>query len=147
MKNLKLPLYVYLAVLLHFILSMKTFSQTNNYQWKELFIATSDSINLWVKTLGNKNKEACLFINGAGANSSFWSDNLCSTLIEKGFYVIKYDHRDFGYSDKLDFEKQPYDVMDLAKDEDLPEVKHFMYMYRKADKAAQEITAIQAKVR
>jgi hypothetical protein len=38
-------------------------------------------------------------------------------------------------------------VMDLAKDEDLPEVKHFMYMYRKADKAAQEITAIQAKVR
>ena len=82
----------------------------------EKFISVSDSLNLWIETQGNIENEACLFINGAGANSSFWSDKLCNTLVEKGYYVIKYDHRDFGYSDKLDFDKQPYDVMDLAND-------------------------------
>ena len=79
-------------------------------------ITISDSIKLWVETDGNIENETCLLINGAGANSSFWSDNLCHTLVKKGFGVIKYDHRDFGYSDLLDFDKQPYDLMDLAKD-------------------------------
>jgi pimeloyl-ACP methyl ester carboxylesterase len=87
-----------------------------NILMKEQYIQVEDYIKLWVKTQGNQKGTACLFINGAGANSSFWSDNLCNTLVENGFYVITYDHRDFGYSDKLDFEKQPYDVMDLAKD-------------------------------
>lgn len=82
----------------------------------EQFVTVKDSVNLWVETRGNRNDEACLFINGAGANSSFWSDELCNTLVDKGFCVIRYDHRDFGYSDKVDFEKNPFDVMDLAKD-------------------------------
>ncbi len=30
--------------------------------------------------------------------------------------MITYDHRDFGYSDKVDYETRPFDVMDLAKD-------------------------------
>ncbi len=38
-------------------------------------------------------------------------------------------------------------VKDLAKDMDLPEVRRFMYMYRKADKLPQEIAGIQATVR
>jgi len=106
---------VFHIVLLFSFLFIKVNSQENTTM-KEKYIQVEEHIKLWVKTQGNQENKACLFINGAGANSSFWSDNLCSTLIEKGFYVIKYDHRDFGYSDKLDFEKQPYDVMDLAKD-------------------------------
>jgi pimeloyl-ACP methyl ester carboxylesterase len=30
--------------------------------------------------------------------------------------VVKYDHRDFGYSSKIDYEKNPFDVMQLTKD-------------------------------
>lgn len=82
----------------------------------ERYIPVTDSLNIWVRILGNIEDPACLFINGAGANSSFWSDNLCNTLVVMGYCVIKYDHRDFGYSDKLDFEKNPYDVMDLTTD-------------------------------
>ncbi len=82
----------------------------------EQFITVANSVHLWIETQGISKNEACLFINGAGANSSFWSDELCNTLVEKGFYIIRYDHRDFGYSDKVDFEKDPFDVMDLAKD-------------------------------
>ena len=38
-------------------------------------------------------------------------------------------------------------VRDLAKDEDLPEVKRFMSLYNKADKMGQEVAAIQATVK
>ncbi|MFC1837679.1 hypothetical protein ACFLYW_03260 [Thermodesulfobacteriota bacterium] len=38
-------------------------------------------------------------------------------------------------------------VKDLAKDEDLPEVRRFMAMYRRADKMGQEIIGIRATVR
>jgi pimeloyl-ACP methyl ester carboxylesterase len=82
----------------------------------EQYITTADSVRLWIKTFGNRKDDACLFINGAGANTSFWSERLCYGLVEKGFFVLTYDHRDFGYSDKVDFETDPFDVMDMAKD-------------------------------
>jgi hypothetical protein len=37
-------------------------------------------------------------------------------------------------------------VKDLAKDEDLPEVNRFMFLYRKADKMGQEVAAIRTTV-
>jgi len=80
------------------------------------YIFAADSVRLWIRTYGDKKNEVCLFINGAGANTSFWSERLLSGLVERGFFVITYDHRDFGYSDKIDFETQPFDVMDLAHD-------------------------------
>jgi len=82
----------------------------------EQFISVAGSVKLWIKTFGQNKKQACLLINGAGANSSFWSERLCSSLVKQGFFVITYDHRDFGYSEKLDFETHPFDVMDLAND-------------------------------
>ncbi len=80
------------------------------------FLKIEPNVNLWVETCGDNNNEACLFINGAGANSSFWSDRLCSSLVNDGFFVIKYDHRDFGFSTKIDWEQNPYDVMRLTED-------------------------------
>jgi pimeloyl-ACP methyl ester carboxylesterase len=82
----------------------------------EQYISAADSLKLWTSSHGDVNNEACLFINGAGANSSFWPEHLLSGLVEKGFFVITYDHRDFGYSDKVDVETHPFDVMDLTND-------------------------------
>ena len=79
------------------------------------YIEVGKNIKLWVETYGDESDEAVLFISGAGANSSFWSERLCNELVEKGFYVIKYDHRDFGYSSKIDYEKNPFDVMQLTQ--------------------------------
>ena len=76
----------------------------NSMMKNDQFIKINNNLKLWVETYGNPENEACLFINGAGANSSFWSERLCSTLVDNGFYIIKYDHRDFGFSQKLDFE-------------------------------------------
>ncbi|MGQ8337050.1 alpha/beta fold hydrolase [Sunxiuqinia sp. A32] len=80
------------------------------------FIKIETNLKLWVETYGDYQNEAVIFISGAGANSSFWSDRLCENLTRKNFFVIKYDHRDFGYSSKIDFEKYPYDTIKLAKD-------------------------------
>jgi len=80
------------------------------------FIEIEDGVKLWVETFGNIENKACMFISGAGANSSFWSDRLCDNLVRDGFFVIRYDHRDIGYSSVTDFENNPYDVMQLAKD-------------------------------
>lgn len=83
---------------------------------EERLISISDRLKLWVETYGNRDNEACILISGAGANSSFWSESLCANLFSKNFYVIKYDHRDIGYSTKIDWDKNPYDFMQLAKD-------------------------------
>lgn len=80
------------------------------------FIQIGMKIRLWVETFGNAQNEACIFISGAGANSSFWSDRLCHELSNRKFFVIKYDHRDFGYSTKVDYGKNPFDVLTLAND-------------------------------
>ena len=74
-------------------------------------IQISESLDLWVEARGSLDGEACLLINGAGANSSFWSDNLCNTIVERGFMVITYDHRDFGYSSRTDWDKESYDFV------------------------------------
>lgn len=80
------------------------------------FIQIEPNLKLWVEYYGESGNEAVIFISGAGANSSFWSERLCSQLVEKDFFVIKYDHRDFGYSTKIDYEKNPYDILQLTKD-------------------------------
>src|SRR5210317_1326579 len=74
------------------------------------------NLKLWVETFGNRRNEACVFISGAGANSSFWSDCLCEKLEQEGFFAMKYDHRDIGFSSKTDFENNPYNVLKLAED-------------------------------
>lgn len=83
---------------------------------KKHFVTTDEKLKLWVETLGVTDNEACLLISGAGANSSFWPERLCRQLVEKDFFVIKYDHRDFGYSTKIDYSENPYDFMELVKD-------------------------------
>lgn len=83
---------------------------------QEKYISIEKDLDLYVETYGEQGNETCLFISGAGANSSFWSDHLCDSLVKNGLFVIKYDHRDFGYSSKIDWDKNPYDFMQLAKD-------------------------------
>ncbi len=103
--------------LIYFVIGFVVVSCQNNEIMKnEQFIEVEDNLKLWVETFGGINNEACLFISGAGANSSFWSNRLCEKLVKKEYFVIKYDHRDFGYSSKIDWNKNPYDFMQLVKD-------------------------------
>lgn len=57
-----------------------------------------DSVKLWTESFGYKKDWPILLIAGAHASSTFWPDFFCTNLVKKGFYVIRYDHRDIGLS-------------------------------------------------
>lgn len=105
------------AIVLFGIITIKSCkTEKTSIMKKEQYIAVEKNIKLFVETYGKKGNEACLFISGAGANSSFWSDDLCNKLAKNGFFVIKYDHRDIGLSSKVNFQENPFDLMTLTKD-------------------------------
>ena len=106
-----------IGIVAFLILTLLCNSNTYSMKKQQRFIELEPNLKLWVETYGIETNDAVLFISGAGANSSFWSDRLCSSLVSDGLFVIKYNHRDFGYSIKIDWEQNPYDVMRLAEDE------------------------------
>ena len=75
-----------------------------------------NGLSLWTESFGDANNPACLLVCGAGAPAKFWTDRFCQNIADKGFFVIRYDHRDQGMSSSVDFEKNPYTVEDLAED-------------------------------
>jgi pimeloyl-ACP methyl ester carboxylesterase len=56
------------------------------------------AIRLWSEGLGDPGRPCVMLISGAGAHSAFWPDEFCRLLSEGGHYVIRFDHRDIGYS-------------------------------------------------
>jgi len=79
-------------------------------------MATVNNISIWYETFGRKENPPVLLIMGACAQAVIWDQVFCERLANEGFYVIRYDHRDVGLSSSFDFEKHPYDLMDMAKD-------------------------------
>lgn len=75
-----------------------------------------NNIKLWYETFGEKKDPSVLLIMGAGTQAILWSDKFCNDLAQEGYYVIRYDHRDVGYSSKIDYQKNPYTVLDLKQD-------------------------------
>lgn len=80
-------------------------------------IISSNNLNLWTDQLSNDSKrQVCILISGAGAPAMFWTDLFCEELVKAGYTVIRFDHRDQGLSDAVDWGKTPYTIEDLAKD-------------------------------
>ena len=79
-------------------------------------IAKVNNIDIWYETFGQKENPALLLIMGGCCQGVIWHDSFCQRLANKGFYVIRYDHRDTGLSTCIDFEKNPYDLMDMTND-------------------------------
>jgi len=75
-----------------------------------------ERVHIWYETFGKKEDPALLLIMGGGCQGIIWPTTLCNRLAQQGFFVIRYDHRDIGFSSSIDYEKNPYDLMDLAKD-------------------------------
>ncbi len=78
-------------------------------------------VDLWTQTFGSSKKPAVLLIHGAGSVSAFWPDHFCLALAQAGYFVIRYDQRDSGYSSQFAqtgsiAEDGPYTFDDLAHD-------------------------------
>jgi pimeloyl-ACP methyl ester carboxylesterase len=79
-------------------------------------IAKIDHIEICYETFGDKKNPAFLLIMGEQGQGIVWPTKFCELLAQKGFYVIRYDQRDSGLSSCIDFEKNPYTLLDLAED-------------------------------
>lgn len=74
------------------------------------------NISLFTQHFGNPNNPGIVLIMGATAQGSMWEESFCQSLANKGYFVIRYDHRDTGKSSRLDYAIEPYLLSDLADD-------------------------------
>lgn len=79
-------------------------------------LTINTKVQLWIETVGQPDHPAILLISGAASQCKLWPDAFCQQLAERGFFVIRYDHRDVGKSSAIDFDSHPYTVMDLTQD-------------------------------
>lgn len=63
---------------------------------------SANGLQLEVETLGDPAHPAILLIMGLGMQLLAWPDEFCLTLVDAGYYVIRFDNRDIGLSSKLD---------------------------------------------
>lgn len=90
----------------------------------------SNGIHLEVESFGPLDAPTVLLIMGLGAQLIRWNESLCTTLVARGFRVIRFDNRDCGLSSQLDDvglpdlgaimrgqrPPVPYSLDDMAKD-------------------------------
>jgi pimeloyl-ACP methyl ester carboxylesterase len=62
---------------------------------------TANGIEIAYETLGDPSDPALLLVMGLGAQMISWDDEWCQGLVDRGFYVIRYDNRDVGLSTKV----------------------------------------------
>src|SRR6201999_1306507 len=58
-------------------------------------------VELYYEDLGDPNDPAVLLIMGLGAQLPMWPDGFCAQLVDSGYRVIRFDHRDTGLSAKM----------------------------------------------
>jgi len=67
----------------------------------------SNGISIAYETAGDPKAVPLMLIMGLGMQLIAWPDDLVEGLVEQGFYVIRFDNRDSGLSDKFDHAGTP----------------------------------------
>lgn len=57
-----------------------------------------NGVELFYEALGEPSGAAIVLISGSGAQLTMWPDQLCTDLAAAGYYVVRFDNRDVGYS-------------------------------------------------
>ncbi len=60
--------------------------------------APANGIELEYETFGDQTKPAMLLIMGLGVQMLGWDERFCNMLVDRGFFVIRFDNRDVGLS-------------------------------------------------
>jgi pimeloyl-ACP methyl ester carboxylesterase len=80
------------------------------------FVTNSQGMRLWTERFGDPAAPVVLLIMGTSAQAIGWPDELVETVVAGGRQVIRFDHRDTGQSDCVDFAAAPYTMDDMARD-------------------------------
>jgi pimeloyl-ACP methyl ester carboxylesterase len=73
-------------------------------------IAQANGIEIAYETFGRPEDPPLLLIMGLGTQMIHWHDDFCRQLVDRGFYVIRFDNRDAGHSTRIEGAPPP-DVM------------------------------------
>jgi pimeloyl-ACP methyl ester carboxylesterase len=68
---------------------------------------TANGIRIAFDTAGDAKSTPLLLLHGLGMQLTAWPDEFVEGLVELGFYVIRFDHRDCGLSTKFDRAGKP----------------------------------------
>jgi pimeloyl-ACP methyl ester carboxylesterase len=82
----------------------------------ETAFVNSGGLRLWTERFGDPADPVVLLIMGTSAQAIGWPDELVKVLVDGGRQVIRFDHRDTGQSDCVDFATAPYTMSDMARD-------------------------------
>src|SRR3954468_22586428 len=67
---------------------------------QELFAPVGRDVELCYQTFGTPDDEPLLLVMGLGGPMTWWRTELCELLVDRGFYVIRFDNRDSGRSSR-----------------------------------------------
>lgn len=79
-------------------------------------VILAGGLELWAESFGDRKNPALILVMGSGGQGLLWPQPFCEQLAKKGYFVIRYDHRDTGLSSSIDYAQKPYTLLDLAKD-------------------------------
>lgn len=71
--------------------------------------------SLYAESFGDPEDPALLLISGLTGQITAWPEPFCQALVDRGFFVIRFDNRDVGLSTKF-IDADPYSLSDMADD-------------------------------
>lgn len=79
----------------------------------------ASNLNFYYEAFGNPTHPAVLLIMGLASQSLQWFPYFYEPIAQQGYYIIRFDNRDIGLSDRIDptdWATNPYTLEDMAKD-------------------------------
>ena len=67
----------------------------------------ANGLSLFYESQGNPDHEPILLVMGLGAQMTLWPDDFVEALVARKYYVIRFDNRDIGLSDKMEGARAP----------------------------------------
>ena len=81
----------------------------------EMGMAHNGEVEIAYETLGDDADPALILLHGLGSSMLVWPEELCEGFVDRGFYVLRMDHRDSGLSTVLP-DGARYTLDDMAGD-------------------------------
>ena len=77
--------------------------------------ARNGEIEIAYETFGTDGDPALILLHGLGSSMLVWPEEMCAGFVDRGFFVLRMDHRDSGLSTVLP-EGARYTLQDMAGD-------------------------------